>query len=161
MPKPLSFSPVALTASLLVAIVFVVLMVLWLPDALRYKKLAQVTFPDGFALIAEVADTPVLRAKGLSGRRTLKPDEGMLFLFDEHSVQSFWMPNMKFPIDIIWIDENTVVSVGADAQPEPGIPVLRYSPEAPVNRVLEVPAGTAKAHGLKPGDKLDIQTEET
>src|SRR3989338_5042145 len=58
---------------------------------------------------AELADTPEKRALGLSGRETLGNDEGMLFVFDEPNTRQFWMKNMNFALDIIWIDENKKV----------------------------------------------------
>lgn len=54
----------------------------------------------------EVADTAEARQLGLSGRETLQDDAGLLFVFDEPGRQCFWMKDMKFSIDIIWLDAN-------------------------------------------------------
>jgi uncharacterized membrane protein (UPF0127 family) len=57
----------------------------------------------------EVADTAERRQQGLSGREELKDDAGMLFVFDEPGRQCFWMKDMKFSIDILWLDANKKV----------------------------------------------------
>lgn len=57
----------------------------------------------------EVADTAEARQQGLSGREKLKDDEGLLFVFNQPGRQCFWMKDMKFSIDIIWLDANKKV----------------------------------------------------
>jgi len=56
-------------------------------------------------LYVELADTPEKRAQGLSGKKELNHDRGILFVFDKSDAYSFWMKDMNFPIDIIWLDE--------------------------------------------------------
>ncbi|MDP3725202.1 MAG: DUF192 domain-containing protein, partial [Nanoarchaeota archaeon] len=114
--------------------------------------------------IAEVADTEEERARGLSGRDSLDEMRGMLFLFDSPAggpeVQSFWMKDMKFPIDIIWVRKGGVI--GADRNlPLPvsgaalsGLPM--YVSPGPVNAVLEVRAGTVEALEIRAGDKFSF-----
>jgi uncharacterized membrane protein (UPF0127 family) len=53
----------------------------------------------------EIAETYDQQSLGLGGRDELKPNTGMFFVFPSPSVQSFWMKDMKFPIDIVWIDQ--------------------------------------------------------
>ncbi len=122
------------------------------------EPLALVTLPDGTAVWAEIADSPEERRTGLSDHASLGPDRGMLFLLDEPVLASFWMKDMDFPIDIIWISGETVVSIESDVP----VPALRagslpvYLSETEVDRVLEANAGFAAAHGLEVGDVLDI-----
>lgn len=104
-------------------------------------------------LLVEIADTPALRARGLSGRPMLESNRGMLFAFDEPGVFEFWMPDMRFPIDIIWIDEHQIVtevmpSITPDTYPR------RFTPKAPARYVLEVNAGWASAHGINAGVRV-------
>lgn len=105
-----------------------------------------------------VADTPAERAQGLSGQASLDPEVGMLFVFPEPTVPSFWMPDMHFPLDIIWIDtDGAVVGFEENVQPladtdEP----MTYSPPTPVPYVLEVNAGTVAAHGMNVDDPARI-----
>jgi len=104
----------------------------------------------------EIADNPMKRSRGLSGRAGLEMNEGMLFLFSGAGYQRFWMKGMIIPIDIIWIKDNKIVGFERNAQPEPGVKQGQlnvYSPPEAVDKVLEVPAGTV--------ERLDIQVGET
>ena len=58
-----------------------------------------------------VAKTIEEKQKGLSGQKSLGQDKGMLFVFNEKGYYSFWMKDMKFPIDIIFIDGETIVTI--------------------------------------------------
>jgi hypothetical protein len=111
----------------------------------------------GHVIKVEIANTPESRAKGLSGREKLGADEGMLFVMDNKRYHSFWMADMKFPIDIIWISDNKVVDLTKNA-PIPtdpkNIPV--FTPSTEVNRVLEVNAGYIEANSIAIGDEVGI-----
>lgn len=67
----------------------------------------------------EIASTTTEKALGLSGRDGLGENDGMLFLFDRPGVQNFWMKDMKFPLDMIWISGGQVVGFVQDAVPQP------------------------------------------
>src|SRR3989344_7759864 len=103
-----------------------------------------------------IADTAALRAQGLSGRESLRGDEGMFFIFDSPARQSFWMRDMKFPIDIVWISGERVVDISKNVPiPAPGTSLFSlptYSPKEPIDRVLEVNAGMADRLGIQAGD---------
>ena len=103
----------------------------------------------------ELADTPQARVKGLSGRESLPAGTGMLFVFPEKAKHRFWMPDMNFPIDIIWITDGQVVGVEHEVSPvfNPDEPVF-YLPPVPVEYVLEVNSGVAKEAQIKIGDKV-------
>ena len=88
----------------------------------------------------ELAKTDIERAKGLSGRPSLSPNTGLLFIFPRPSYYSFWMKDMKIPLDLIWIDESWMViditrNVSPDTYP------LGYQPRQAAKFVLEVNAG--------------------
>lgn len=107
-------------------------------------------------VLVEVANTPALREKGLSGHAPLGAGEGMLFVFGQDVTDGFWMKDMLFPIDIIWIDaEGRVVTVVPDATPE-SYPEVFY-PTKPARYVLEVPAGFAQMHGIAEGTKVVVE----
>jgi uncharacterized membrane protein (UPF0127 family) len=107
---------------------------------------------------AEVAATGSTRKNGLSGRQSLGAGEGMLFLFPLADRYPFWMIDMEFPIDIIWIRGRTVVDIAANVPPPiPGTTVADlplYFPRLPADKVLEISAGAAKRAGIKIGDEL-------
>ncbi len=98
--------------------------------------------------------------RGLGGRDSLPDDRGMLFVFPEPGLLTFWMKDMLIPIDIIWISaEGRVVDVQT-AQPEPGVPdpqLKLYKPSGPAQYVLEVRAGLAAEQGVQIGDEAQIE----
>jgi uncharacterized membrane protein (UPF0127 family) len=113
----------------------------------------------GKKVVVEIADETPEHIQGLSGRQAIEEDQGMLFLFDNKQQKSFWMKDMNFAIDIIWIDGNTIVDMDQSVQPEPGRPdveLLRYMSSVPVDKVLELNAGWAERNGLKIGDKVTL-----
>ncbi len=106
----------------------------------------------------EIAQTPEQKEKGLSGRDSLAANAGMLFVFSEPRQQPFWMKDMKFDLDFIWIKDNQVVEITPNVPAKPGasdseLPV--YRPQMPVDSMLEVNAGWAEAHKIKVGDRVD------
>lgn len=103
----------------------------------------------------ERADTPAARARGLSGRAGLAENTGMLFVLEASKRHSFWMKDMNFPIDIIWIDEHhTVVDITREAKPA-SFPDS-FAPAVPARYVLEVNAGFADHHRIKIGDTISF-----
>jgi uncharacterized membrane protein (UPF0127 family) len=110
----------------------------------------------GVRLSVEVVDTLAERGRGLSGREMLPENSGMLFVFDTPGRYGFWMYGMKFPLDIIWIDERLrVVYFVENAQPCVNI-CETYEPPADALYVLEVNAGFVKKYGLKVGDVVEL-----
>lgn len=109
-------------------------------------------------VVAEVAVSREKKAKGLSARDGLEAGKGMLFVFDQKEVYTFWNQDMRFPIDVIWIDQDTVRDVHENVPVFSGTPVT-ISPSAAVNFVLEVNKGFVKAHGIKAGDKVKWNKE--
>lgn len=111
----------------------------------------------GAEFVASVADNVMSRTQGLSGRERLGADEALLFIFGSPSILEFWMKDMNFPIDIIWINEGRVVGFAENAQPEPGVALWnlkRYSSFEPADVVLEVNAGVVGEKGIKVGDEV-------
>jgi uncharacterized membrane protein (UPF0127 family) len=112
----------------------------------------------GATVHAEVAADSKARARGLSGRRSLAEGRGMLFVYPDHAGRTYWMKGMRFPIDIIWIDRGRVRGVQRDA-PVPHGRLPLYSSRGPADHVLEVPAGWARRHGTKRGDRVSIASD--
>lgn len=101
----------------------------------------------------EIADTEAKREKGLSQRESLAKNEGMLFVFEEPRQYGFWMKDMSFAIDIIWIDNNKrVVEITSYVAPDT-FPKTFYPKEA-IQYVLETQAGFAEQNNIQPGDIL-------
>lgn len=93
--------------------------------------------------VVEVADTPAARERGLSGRESLAEKTGMLFVFEKSLIPGFWMKDMRFPIDIVWIRENKTVAGVVENFTPASFPRVE-NPDEPVRYVLEIPAGTVK-----------------
>jgi len=124
--------------------------------SLMHTSQAEIVFTNKQTITAEVVKTDEAREKGLSNRSNLGVDKGMLFEFEQPGLHVFWMKDMNFPIDLIWIDGNKVIGFEQNMQPERPV-MTRYSPKVQVNRVLELSAGLVQAWGLKEGDLLDIK----
>lgn len=111
-----------------------------------------VLMPKG-ALTAEVVNTKSARALGLSGRTKMADNEGMLFIFDTPGKYGFWMKDMLFALDIVWINNNgVVVSIERNVTPE-------SYPKAFINHVdasyvLEINSGLSEKFGLYLGSKV-------
>ncbi len=103
-----------------------------------------------------VAETPPQRERGLSGMRSLPQDEGMLFLFDQSDKFTFWMPDMYFSIDIVWIGEDwRVVDVTHHATPE-SYPKTIFRPRIPARYVLEINDNMANEWGIVSGTVIQL-----
>jgi len=145
----------------LISVIFAVISVTRLVSLAGYNK-ASVGI--GTAIFsADIADTESERDKGLSGRSSLADDRAMLFRFDVPAVPVFWMKDMKFPLDIIWIRNGKVVGYVTDIYPEPGVSerdIKRYSPSTPIDMALEVPAGSVGRYGVSIGDGVTVGGKE-
>ena len=109
--------------------------------------------------MVELAVTPAERNQGLSGHPPLADNEGMLFVFENEAKWTFWMKEMLFPLDMLWIDARcAVVDITENApMPEPGQALQdlpRFFPETLAQYVLEVNAGTAQRTGVSIGDRV-------
>lgn len=114
-------------------------------------RIAQLDIP------VEIATTLEEQGRGLSGRASLPASNGLLFTFPRPDYYQFWMPDMNFPIDIIWINNNAVVDITADASNvfNPKKPIF-YTPNFPAQYVLEVNSGFAKRNNINIGDPVKI-----
>jgi uncharacterized membrane protein (UPF0127 family) len=100
----------------------------------------------------ELATTSDQQVRGLMYRRTLAPDAGMLFLYDDDHEIQMWMKNTLIPLDMIFIRaDGTVLSVAERAVPQS---LATIPSKGPARAVLEVNGGTAARLGIKPGDRV-------
>ena len=101
----------------------------------------------------DFVNTKEAQARGLSGRSGLKEDEGMLFVFNKNGIYTFWMKDMNFPIDIIWIGQDMKVAyIKKDARPE--LYPEAYGAGIYARYVLEVSSGFSEKNNLKEGDTV-------
>ena len=106
-------------------------------------------------VFVSIADTPATRTLGLSRTTTLPNDVVKLFVFETPGVYSFWMKDMNYPIDMIWLDtEGTILHI-EEAVPPESYPQI-YGPDVPAKYVLETNAGYFKTTGLRIGDIITL-----
>ncbi|MDP2812778.1 MAG: DUF192 domain-containing protein [bacterium] len=94
--------------------------------------------------------------QGLSGRDKLAENEAMLFIFPDYRQPHFWMKDMNFSLDILWIKDTEIVDFDENLSPLPKngdiLGAEKFSPDSLVNKVLEVPAGTVDRLNIQKGD---------
>ena len=123
----------------------------------KERKFIRVFFPNGFSITAELAVSDEERQLGLMFREKINSDQGMLFLFKEEGFHSFWMKNMNFPLDIIWLDrDKIIVHIESNVPPCRELPCSSYTPQFPASYVLELKTGSVGKNQLKMYDKLDF-----
>ncbi|HYD90647.1 MAG TPA: DUF192 domain-containing protein, partial [Flavobacterium sp.] len=125
------------------------------PD-IQDKKFVEIA---GTRINVKLAATPEERERGLSGSEKLQEDEGLLFVFDEPGEYVFWMKDMNFAIDIIWILESEtgdkrIAYIKKDAKPD-SYPET-FGDGVIAKYVLEVNSGFSEKNNLKKGDKIEF-----
>ena len=116
----------------------------------------RITLPKG-SILAERVDTQASRELGLSGRKSLPEEKGMLFDFGIPGKYGFWMKDMIIPIHILWLNTNLQIvhiEKGVATSTYPNI----FFPKRPARFVLEVASGTVSFLGLKVGDSVATST---
>ncbi len=106
---------------------------------------------------AELAIAPAERVKGLSGRDSLPPQTGMLFIFETGEATAFWMRGMRFPLDFVWISKDCAVADITHHAPAPendstDLPTYESAAQAAYN--FEINAGEAEKYGIEVGDPV-------
>ncbi len=116
----------------------------------RCKNCKQVSFGDS-SVQARIADSVEKQEKGLSGTIALQESEGMLFIFPIAQTYGFWMKEMNYPIDIIWMNEQKhVVDIQQCLDPT-SYPKV-FVPSSPAQYVLEVQCGWTERNNIQKGD---------
>lgn len=107
-----------------------------------------------------VVDTPETRETGLGNRAGLPQDQAMLFVFEKPDKYEFWMKDMKFPLDMIWLDPNfKVVYIQTNISPDT-YPDITFMPDQDALYVLEANAGFAAQNSLKIGDVVQVSLKK-
>ena len=112
---------------------------------------------NGYSFNVELAVTESERGKGLMFRNHLAKENGMLFVYKNEGVYSFWMRNTKIPLDMIWINgEKQVVFIKENASPCGKDKCIMIYSDKSAKYVLEVNSGSVEKIGLKVNDKLSF-----
>lgn len=154
-------SPFGITLAIIVAAALAMAALTFLTRAPSLGDGKKVTVQvDKATVEATVAATEASRRQGLAGTQPLGEKNGMLFIFSESNLHPFWMKGVTYPIDIIWIENDTVSEVLPNVPPAAaGVPdeaLPKYQPAFPVSKVLEVASGWAARNGIQPGDPVRI-----
>jgi uncharacterized membrane protein (UPF0127 family) len=116
---------------------------------------ATLVIRDQVTVTVELARSVQEKVRGLSGRPGLKPNHGMLFVYEHSQPIGIWMKDMRFPLDIVWIRGGRVVYIEKDAPPlTPVGPERVYT--ATGDLVLEVSAGFAAQQKIRVGDRVKV-----
>ncbi len=128
----------------------------WFSDRPAEQAPIRAVVIGGTEIRVALADTPRERQQGLSGKESLPEGEGLLFVFDTPGKYGFWMKDMHFPIDIIWLDERgTIVHVEKNVAPET-YPTV-FMPQMQALYVLEISAGFADMRGVSEGGETSFR----
>ncbi|MBI2973168.1 MAG: DUF192 domain-containing protein [Armatimonadetes bacterium] len=130
--------------------------------AVKFKQGALTITQDArrAALQVEVADTPETRSQGLMFRKRLAENAGMLFIFEEQSLWSFWMKNTLIPLSIAYIDTAWKIVDIKDMKvaPDPNVgPFEFYASRKPFKYALEVNQGYFKRKGIAIGARVQFE----
>jgi uncharacterized protein len=113
--------------------------------------------PSGKVLQTEVMVSDEDRQMGLMFRPSLPLDHGMLFIFEQPDFHGIWMKNCKFPIDILWLDEQgKVVHVAEKVPPCKAEPCAVYQPLQRAAYVVELNAGQARKERAAVGSRIEF-----
>ncbi len=133
----------------------------WWTTVDQHWKHTQVWFvgttgDDPIMLDVDVADTPYKREYGLMFRWQINWGNGMLFIFDDEQMRSFWMKNTYIPLDMIFLNASgTIVSIYPGAKPMDETPISSISP---TKYVIEVNSWWTLEAWLQPGMGIDLNT---
>ena len=119
----------------------------------RARKSAKVVI-DGRSFSAELVVTPAEQQRGLGGRDNLCQDCAMLFKFEKKGDYAFWMKDMRFDLDILWIADGKIVYIAKNVSYEA---LNTIDPKIAADDVLEANAGLADRYGFKTGDAVGIK----
>ena len=106
-----------------------------------------------------LADSEEEKIKGLSGKFRIKDNAGMLFILDENGINDFWMKDMRFKIDLLFIDKNNrMAEIYEQLEPcRADFICPTYSPAEPASYALELKAGRVSKLGVKIGDLMKVE----
>lgn len=139
-----------------IVIICVIGLILFLGLYYRAHPLVTQLEIHGHTFTVELAVTPEEKTKGLGYRDSLAEDTGMLFVYDHPEQYGFWMKGMRFPIDILWISDKTIVDITKNVPVATDDFLPTYTPKLPVNQIFEINAGQSDGLGIQIGDTVKI-----
>ncbi|MFC1685530.1 DUF192 domain-containing protein [Nanoarchaeota archaeon] len=137
--------------------VLLLVLLLFISGCVECKEVVINTDSGEHVFSVEIADNDRERAKGLMYREEMNLDKGMLFVYEDEEIRSFWMKNTLIPLDIIFIDSDlSVVDIKEDVLPCEEV-CEGYMSLKPAKYVLEINAGLSKEMGLDIGANIELK----
>jgi uncharacterized membrane protein (UPF0127 family) len=148
---PFFFLSGGATVRTAIALAAAFLLVALLPEA-GYAELPVVSLSAGVHLIhAEVADNDLSRSRGLMFRRSLEPNRGMFFVFENAAAHCMWMKNTLIPLSVAFLDDSGTITNIEDMQPETED---SHCAKRPARYALEMEQGWFAQRGIRAGFRL-------
>lgn len=122
---------------------------------LKYRE-TYIRINKNIKITLELAKSETEKYQGLSNRKSLCQNCGMLFVWPDYEVRNFTMRNMNFPLDLIFITDQKIIKIESNLLPEGSTPQNNYSSNIPVNYVLEINGGVSDRYGITVGDEVLI-----
>jgi len=131
------------------------------PVALQAQDARKLIIINGNEIEVEVVDDEIGRREGLSGREVLEDNKGMLFVFEAINFKpAFWMKDMLFPIDIIWVNDGVITQIDKNIGPPETVTsdedLRLYLPNDEIDYVIEVNGGFCDRMMIRTGDSVDL-----
>lgn len=142
---------------LLIPVIIFILVLIFIGKPTNSSKLKVIKI-GARSLSVELAQTIPEITLGLGQRDALGSD-GMLFVMPEKSIPTFWMKDMRFDLDFVWIDTDRVIDLTENVSAQRGDPEYKlrvYSPRLPATHVLEMNSGEVQKMGIKIGDSVRL-----
>lgn len=142
----------AILTIVFIILIFVAIIFYWLKC-----ENSKICFSEDNCYSVEIAKNATERERGLSGREKLAQGKGMFFIFEKEEIYSFWMKNMNFPLDIIWLDKNYKIVFIAKNVQICDSECEKIIPDSEAQYVLEINGGEADRIGLKEGNVMSVK----
>lgn len=141
----------------IIVIIIIIIIIIIIKNAFQnrdYSRSNQISI-NGKIIHILIAKTKTEITRGLGGREFLDNNSGMLFIMPKHDKYTFWMKDMQFPIDIIWISDHQIVDITKNIPVEKNGSLTLYQPKKEANYVLEVNSGYTDLYKIKIGDSVN------
>lgn len=128
----------------------------------RAKRERIVFEPSGVSVLAEKADSPEKRSRGLMYRSSLGEKEAMIFYFDESAYHAFWMYNTRIPLTVVFLNDGfkivDIKNMSPCLEKNPNL-CPAYAPEGLARYAIEVNRGFVERYGIRTGDHVRIERD--
>lgn len=148
-----NYSPIKTIVTGLILLLIISGLFYFMMNQLKHRE-TYVAINKNIKITVELAKNSATQYQGLSNRKSLCQNCGMLFAWSDYAQRDFAMRNMNFSLDIIFIADQKIVKIESNLIPEGNSPQTIYTSDVPVNYVLEVNSGLTERYGINVGDEV-------